>query len=575
MRTTQTILEPRTVLSAQNGFQVQFMSATADIVIGGAAAGVGKSWCLLAEPMRHQSVPRFNCIVFRRTTEQIRNPGGLWDKSEEIYPTQGFRPNRQALEWFNAKTNVTIKFSHLQYEKDTRSHDGAEYCLICFDELQHFTKKQFLYLLSRNRSTCGVRPYMMCTCNPDPDSFLSELLEWWIDQVEKHPDGSKNPHWGYPIADRIGKIRYFIVHEDKFIWADSKDELIANHPNVFAIDPTRPQGEQQDEEQQRRAAHMAYEKDKPEGQAKEEFIPLKNRIDPHNLIKSLTFITGSIFDNKMLLQRDPAYIANLMAQEESDRLRLLLGNWKVRLSDDCIFTTIAITNMFDNPYETNSQERFITCDAARFGDDLCTIFLWSGWRVIKLLILTKSSANDIVDVIERERTAYNIKRSRVIIDQDGVGGGVVKLGKYIGFQGNQPVMQDPGTYIKENYFNQKSQFAYRFAEHVNADDVSVALSGENILVDNHLGCKIKIGEKIYDVRDLIRQDFKAIRHKNPDRDGRKKINSKEEQKHLLGGRSPDFFDGMYLRIYWDFRSGATKVGSVMQKRSLLDFISEA
>jgi len=65
-----------------------------------------------------------------------------------------------------------IKFSHLQFETTVYDWQGAQITLICFDELTHFTAHQFFYMVSRNRSTCGVRPYIRATCNPDADSWL-------------------------------------------------------------------------------------------------------------------------------------------------------------------------------------------------------------------------------------------------------------------------------------------------------------------------------------------------------------------------------------------------------------------
>lgn len=80
-----------------------------------------------------------------------------------------------------------MKMSHLEHENDKYNHQGAQYPLIMFDELTHFSKTQFLYLLSRNRSTCGVRPYVRATCNPDPDSWVADLVAPWIDQATGFP----------------------------------------------------------------------------------------------------------------------------------------------------------------------------------------------------------------------------------------------------------------------------------------------------------------------------------------------------------------------------------------------------
>jgi hypothetical protein len=83
------------------------------------------------------------------------------------------------------RTNGTgrgkIKFSHLRFDTTVYDWQGAQITLICFDELTHFTAHQFFYMVS-NRSTCGVRPYIRATCNPDADSWVADFLAWWIDQ---------------------------------------------------------------------------------------------------------------------------------------------------------------------------------------------------------------------------------------------------------------------------------------------------------------------------------------------------------------------------------------------------------
>lgn len=518
------------IIKPQPGFQEAFLSSPADIAIGGGAAGVGKTFAELLEPLRHKDVKGFNTIFFRRTTVQIRNPGGLWDESTEIYPMFGASSNSQQLEW-TFKSGVSFKFSHLQHEKDIYEHQGAQYCLINFDELCHFTKKQFFYLLSRNRSMCGVRPYVRATCNPDPDSFVAELIEWWIDMEEFFPNGEKNPHYGFPISERSGVLRYFIVDNENYIWGNTKQEVIDKAPHIFDAE-------------------------------------VFEDINPDDLVKSITFIPGDIYQNKELLNKNPEYLANLMAQDEDEKARLLYGNWKIRVDELCIFQYRCIDSLFSNLYPSNTNQRYITCDAARFGNDLCTIFVWYGWKVVKLLILTKSDAQETVDVIEKERERYAIPKGKVIVDQDGVGGGVVKLGRYIGFSGGNPPMEEPGTFIKENYKNLKTQFYYRLAEKINNDEVALPLSNENVMVDGYFGVKIKLHGKMYDVRELIKQDLRAIKKRDKDEDGKKQINSKDEQKVLLKGRSPDFGDGMSLRVYFEFKSGQLNSGK--PSRSILD-----
>jgi hypothetical protein len=114
-------------------------------------------------------------VFFRRLTPQITNPGGLWDESQNFYPRLGGIPHVGMREWRWPRAGK-IKFSHLQFDSTVYDWQGAQIALICFDELTHFTAHQFFYMVSRNRSTCGVRPYIRATCNPDADSWVADFL---------------------------------------------------------------------------------------------------------------------------------------------------------------------------------------------------------------------------------------------------------------------------------------------------------------------------------------------------------------------------------------------------------------
>jgi len=193
---------PETI-KPQPGPQTAFLSSPADIAIYGGGAGGGKTWGLLMEPLRHVSNPGFGAVFFRRSTVQIRNEGGLWDESAVLYPQIGGDPKEHTLSWA-FPTGASVSFAHLEHDKTRFNWQGSQIPLICFDELTHFSAVQFWYMVSRNRSMCGVRPYIRATCNPDADSWVADLIAWWIDQDT-----------GLPIAERAGKLRWFVrVGED-------------------------------------------------------------------------------------------------------------------------------------------------------------------------------------------------------------------------------------------------------------------------------------------------------------------------------------------------------------------------
>lgn len=266
----------------QPGPQTQFLSTSADIAIYGGAAGGGKTYALLLEPLRHTTNQQFGAVIFRREAVQIMNEGGLFDTSFSIYSQIDAQPRLSPYVVWAFPSEATITFSHLNREIDVNNWQGAQIPFIGYDELTHFTEKQFWYMLSRNRSTCGVRPYVRATCNPDADSWVAELIQWYIDQDT-----------GYPIKQRSGIIRYFIRADDKLHWAETRQELLDQFPN-----------------------HSP---------------------------KSFTFIPATLDDNKILTERDPDYRGNLQLLNRVERERLLMGNWKIRPSAGSYFPAGCVT----------------------------------------------------------------------------------------------------------------------------------------------------------------------------------------------------------------------------------------
>lgn len=258
-------------IAPQPGPQVAAFKSKADIIIYGGQAGGGKSWYLVNEPLRRIHNKGFRGGIFRRTYPQLKGQGGVWDECQEIYRACGARMREGQELDATFPSGANISFLHLQHEKTKYDYQGHQFCYIGFDELTHFTETQFFYMLSRNRSTCGIKPYVRATCNPEP-GWVADFLAWWIDQDT-----------GLAIPERSGVLRYFIRGRDeKLYWADTKEELIEQFPEYAPED-----------------------------------------------ILSVTFILATLDDNKILQKKDPGYKARLMSLSKIERDRLLGGNWKV------------------------------------------------------------------------------------------------------------------------------------------------------------------------------------------------------------------------------------------------------
>jgi len=255
----------------QPGPQTRFLVCSADVVFYGGSAFGGKSFALLLAPLYYVDNPKFGAVIFRRTTKQITSEGGLWDTASDLYTSIGGIPKQNPSLLFEFPSDMKVSFAHMEHEKNRFDWQGSQIPLIGFDEITHFTWKQFSYMLSRNRSDSGVRGQILGTCNPDPDSWVRSFIDWYIGDD------------GFVIPERSGVIRWFITLGDEVIWRDTKQELL----NEFGDT--------------------------------DEILPM-----------SFTFIRSSITDNLIGLKNDPTYLAKLNALPRVERAQLKDGNWNVR-----------------------------------------------------------------------------------------------------------------------------------------------------------------------------------------------------------------------------------------------------
>jgi len=102
---------------------------------------------------------------------------------------------------------------HMEWERNRYDWQGSQICLIGFDELTHFSRTQFFYMLSRNRSTCGVKPRIMATTNPTPTAGSPSLLS-----------GDRS---GDRLPDPRARRQTPLVRPDRrrLLWADTAEDL--------------------------------------------------------------------------------------------------------------------------------------------------------------------------------------------------------------------------------------------------------------------------------------------------------------------------------------------------------------
>ena len=289
----------------------------------------------------------------------------------------------------NGNTLGKVTFAHIERDEELEKWQGSQICEIGFDELTHFSENTFFFMLSRNRSACGVKPFVRATCNPDSDSWVAKFIEWWIDQDT-----------GYPIPERSGAIRWMIRRDETIYWADRKEELWEQ----FNLETDE-------------------EKSEP---------------------KSVTFIMSSVYDNKELLKVDPGYLANLKALSLIQRERLLKGNWKIRSAAGLFFKRTQLGEIFEKV--PKDVVRWVRCwdlaatEKNEGGDPAYTAGVLIGKRnngryVIADVINKQMSASDVRKTIkltaQADRATY--KRVRIRLPRDPGQAGKEQAESYIKF----------------------------------------------------------------------------------------------------------------------------------------------
>lgn len=235
------------------------------------------------------------------------------------------------------------------------------------------------------------------------------------------------------------------------------------------------------------------------------------------------FVQSYVTDNPYI---DEQYIQNLYnLREKAKKERLLNGNWEYDDDPTALMDFDAINDIFTNNFVEPQNKMYITADIARMGSDKAVIMVWDGLIVKSIHTLDISTTVEIENLIKQLSQKYNVPRSQIIADEDGVGGGIIDhISGIKGFVNNSKPFKD------ENYENLKTQCYFELADRVNNHQIYVK-------DDTH--------------KDQIIEELEQIKQKDADKDGKLKLKGKEDVKAMLG-RSPDFADALMMRMYFEY-----------------------
>lgn len=247
---------------------------------------------------------------------------------------------------------------------------------------------------------------------------------------------------------------------------------------------------------------------------------------------------GTIETDKKFIQALPqdnphlpaSYLESLLSLDENSKQRLYYGNWEYDNDPAKLIDFDKIQNVFTNEFVEGGQ-MYISADVARFGSDKMVICVWSGFKVIEIVSLNKSSIVEIAQLIRELATKYQVPMANVIIDEDGVGGGVVDMLKGCkGFINNSRALLVENQIVQ--YQNLKTQCYFKLAELIQSDKIFINCKEQTII-------------------DEITKELEMVKRDKIDSDGKLQIISKETVKASIG-RSPDYSDALMMRMYFCF-----------------------
>ncbi len=251
------------------------------------------------------------------------------------------------------------------------------------------------------------------------------------------------------------------------------------------------------------------------------YVPKRNK----KLAPYRQFIQALPKDNPNLPE---SYLESLLQMSKASKERLYYGNWEFDDDPSQLIDFNSINDYFDNTHVERNGKKYITADIARKGRDKTIIRVWEGLLCIDRKEMKVSLVTESAELIKKMQTEYNVPISNVIVDEDGVGGGVVDILNCNGFVNNSKALQG------ENYNNLKSQCSFGMAK---------------------LICQKEVGEVCdnEDVMQLVREEMEQVKEANIDKDAKKSIISKDLVKEKLG-RSPDEWDSIMMRFWFEINN---------------------
>jgi hypothetical protein len=475
------------IIKPNPGFQERFISCNVDFLVSGSAAGVGKSFAALLMAGAHCDDPNFRMLYLRRNIGDIKAGGGGTDEAQKIYSGIGTLKISESPR-LTFPSGAFVDFTHMSDQNEDKVLErvkGWQYSCIYIDEATGFEWSTVRLLMSRNRSQAKWTGKMRLTCNPKRNHWLRKWVDWYVDAK------------GFPIPERVGVVRYFYVNGkdvEDVVFGDTKEDVYRLcKKSIDAI--LKDQGDE-----------FTYK----------------------DLIKSTTFYTGVLSENKALIGNDSSYLGSLAAMGEKQRMANMMQCWNVDLEDDAEMPIKEsdVRKMPDNDPQRNGT-LWITADLADVGTDNMTAFVWNGLHIEELHTLPKSTPRQNADFLLAIAARHNIPDNHIIYDGT-----------------RAPYMIDyiPRGKYRREFMLLKDECYMRLVQAIGSGRISISPS-----LANQTYHHVKLNEQITVLGEIIAEC--GVVQFNIMPSGKMRLYNKKDMNSKLGkDRSMDLTDPMAMRF---------------------------
>lgn len=224
------------------------------------------------------------------------------------------------------------------------------------------------------------------------------------------------------------------------------------------------------------------------------------------------------------------YITQLKNSDKITRMRLLEGNFEYDDDPSALIAHDSILDLFSNTVNEDNT-KYLIIDVARLGKDRTVLHYWRGKELMETVEYKQQTLDVTAEHVKRFVSERQIPYSQILIDEGGVGGGLIDMLK--GAKGfiSQGVPTEIRVGLRNNFKNIKAQCAYKLADMVNEHKLAIKTTAHK--------------EQIIEELAILKADSVLTENKYG-------IISKDEMKELLG-KSPDHLDCLIMRMWFELR----------------------